>query len=414
MSQNNSVIEKLCKFIFIFSNIDTIFIDSSSNLKFEFGYTQVPEPLKQYFGTVYDILNNSETFSEYNIAFISTPYKLNFIYAKIYDSSEHVGNIIIGPYLIEEPTPIILQDVLFENKLPISLRHTLTQYYLSLPLISTYKAKSIAEFLAYFASDLNFIKTQTPNIENITYTSKSEQHDALNTVNKNNETPMDLIEKRYYTENEVMHAVENGDKEKVSRLFTEDFLLFNSIPDRIPNDPLRSRKNLGFVLNTLLRTAAKRGGLSPTYIHSLSEKFAIQIEKASSIQQIIDLQKDMLLGYSDAVRKFALKNFSYSIRKAIEFIRANLDQDLSLNTISDAIGISSFELSRQFKKETGEGITEYINKQRISEAVYLMENNNISITDIAYMAGFNDVNYFTKVFKKIKGVTPSEYRKNNT
>ena len=414
MSQNNSIIEKFCKFIFIFSNIDTVFIDSASNLKFEFGYTQVPEPLKQYFGTVQDMLNLSEVFSEYNTAFISTPYKLNFIYAKIYDSSEYVGNIIIGPYLIEEPTPIILQDVLFENKLPISLRHALTQYYLSLPLISTYKAKSIAEFLTYFSSDLNFIKTQTSNIGNVTYTSKSEQHDILNTGNKNNEIPMDLIEKRYRTENEFMHAVENGDKEKVNKLFTEDFLLFNSIPDRIPNDPLRSRKNLGFVLNTLLRTAAKRGGLSPTYIHSLSEKFAIQIEKASSIQQIIDLQKDMLLGYSDAVRKFALKNFSYSIRKAIEFIRANLNQDLSLNAISDAIGTSSFELSRQFKKETGEGITEYINKQRINEAIYLMDSDNISITDIAYMVGFNDVNYFTKVFKKIKGVTPSEYRKNNT
>ena len=68
-------------------------------------------------------------------------------------------------------------------------------------------------------------------------------------------------------------------------------------------------------------------------------------------------------------------------------------------------------LSRKFKKETGQSLTDYINKLRIKEALYMMENHNLSITDIAYMTGFNDVNYFTKVFKKYKRMTPSSYRK---
>lgn len=411
MLQNDPAIEKVCKFIFISSNIDTIFIDSASNLRFEFGYTQVPEPLKKYLGNTYDMLNLNEVLSQNNVVLVSTPYRLNFICAKLYDSLNYIGNIIVGPYLLEEPTTGILQDILFENKLPISLRHILNQYYLSLPLISAYKSKSIAEILAYLASNLNFIKTQTPNIGNISYTFKNEQHDILNPVTKTAETTMELIEKRYSIENEFMHAIENGDKEEIDRLLTEDSFLFNSIPDRIPNDPLRSRKNLGFVLNTLLRTAAKRGGLSPSYIHSISEKFAIQIEKASSIQQLKDLQKEMMYGYCDEVKKFTLKNYSHKIRKTIEFIRENFEQNLSLDTISNEIDISSYELSRQFKKETGESIIDYINKQRINESIYIIDNNNISITDIAYMVGFNDVNYFTKVFKKLKGLTPSEYKK---
>ena len=183
------------------------------------------------------------------------------------------------------------------------------------------------------------------------------------------------------------------------------------IPDRIPNDPLRSEKNLGITLNTSLRIAVERGGLHPLYIHSISEKFAIQIEKTTSIHQLAELQKIMLREYCEAVRKYSLKNYSFLIRKAIEYIRFHLEQELNLETISAAIHCSTFELSRKFKKETGQTLTDYINTLRINEAIYIMENRNFTITDIAYMVGFNDVNYFTKVFKKIKGMTPSAYRK---
>ena len=122
----------------------------------------------------------------------------------------------------------------------------------------------------------------------------------------------------------------------------------------------------------------------------------------------------MQLDYCDAVKKLSLKNYSSPIRKAIEFIRINLNQDLSLDSISVALHLSPSELSRQFKKETGENISDYVNKRRINEALYLLENESISITDVSYMVGFNDVNYFTKVFKKIKGMTPSRYRRSQS
>ena len=110
----------------------------------------------------------------------------------------------------------------------------------------------------------------------------------------------------------------------------------------------------------------------------------------------------MLREYCEAVRNYSLKDYSYLIRKAIEYIRFHLEQELNLDTISEAIHSSTYELSRKFKKETGQSLTDYINKLRIKEALYMMENHNLSITDIAYMTGFNDVNYFTKVFKKYK------------
>ena len=176
-------------------------------------------------------------------------------------------------------------------------------------------------------------------------------------------------------------------------------------------NPLRSQKNLAITFNTCLRIAAERGGLSPIVIHSISEKFAVQIEKTSSLKQLRELESVMLREYCEAVRKFSLKHYSFAIRKAVEYIHLNIEQELSLDTISEAIQVSKYELSRNFKKKTGRSITDYINNQRIKEASNLLENHNLNITDIAYMVGFNDVNYFTKMFKKMRGMTPSEYRR---
>lgn len=412
MSQYEDGIKKICKSIFALSNMNTAFIDSTSQLKFEYGDNYVFESLENHLGNMYDILQLHEIHSKHDVLFHSSSYKINFISAKIFEGMNYLGSIIIGPYLMEEPTTIMLQDVLFENKLSITFKHTLTQYYLSLPCISTYKAKIIAEFLAYSALMVDTIGCQIPNIGNIAYSSKTHYPLCSTTIKQKDDLSATLIEKRYHIENQLMFAVESGDKEKLDILVNEHLHSFASLSNRIPNNPLRTCKNVTFVVNTLLRKAAEKGGLSPVDIHSISENYAIQIEKASSLQQTFDIMKEMYVNYCTAVKNLSLKGFSHLIRKAIVFIRTNLDQDLSLEAISNAIQLSSYELSRQFKKETGQTITEYINKQRINEAVYMLRNTTISITDIAQFIGFNDPNYFTTVFKKIEGISPSEYRKN--
>jgi len=75
----------------------------------------------------------------------------------------------------------------------------------------------------------------------------------------------------------------------------------------------------------------------------------------------------------------------------------------------DHIHINPSYLSRKFKTETGMTISEFTNRKRVEEAKLYLQRDNISITDVAFMVGFNDVNYFTKVFKKYTSVTPSQF-----
>ncbi|HZT99337.1 MAG TPA: helix-turn-helix transcriptional regulator, partial [Ktedonobacteraceae bacterium] len=92
-------------------------------------------------------------------------------------------------------------------------------------------------------------------------------------------------------------------------------------------------------------------------------------------------------------------------------IRFTIDQPLSLSHIADTLGVHPSYLSRAFKKEVGMTLTDYINRLRIEEAKYLLDQGGISVTEAALNVGYNDPNYFSKVFTKLEHVTPQEYRK---
>ncbi len=95
-----------------------------------------------------------------------------------------------------------------------------------------------------------------------------------------------------------------------------------------------------------------------------------------------------------------------------EFIRENYTSDLSREGLAAAVGLSSDHLSRAFNKVTGKRIDEYINELRVEEARRRLRETEETIISIAFDVGFENVRTFNKVFGKIAGMTPSEWRKN--
>ena len=101
------------------------------------------------------------------------------------------------------------------------------------------------------------------------------------------------------------------------------------------------------------------------------------------------------------------------INSAISFINENYSEELSLSLIASGCYCNPSYLSYIMKKEYGMTVTDYINMVRINNAKELISISKISLTEIAYKVGFNDLAYFSRVFKKITNITPSEYRKNS-
>ena len=107
----------------------------------------------------------------------------------------------------------------------------------------------------------------------------------------------------------------------------------------------------------------------------------------------------------------ATANNNYTIM-ARDYIEKNYrNPEFSVKSVADYIKIDRTYLYRLFKEETGESVIDYINNRRISRAAEMLADESISIKDIAYSVGFADQMYFSRVFKKLKGKTPTQFRK---
>ena len=122
----------------------------------------------------------------------------------------------------------------------------------------------------------------------------------------------------------------------------------------------------------------------------------------------------MTVDYCDTINDHKLKCYSPLIKKAINYINLNLNNDLCVKDLADLFYVSPTYLSRLFKKEVKSSIVEYINTQRIKQSTYLLKDSNLPIHQISQIVGISDYNYFSRLFKKYMNKTPSQYRKDNT
>ncbi|MCP4231073.1 MAG: AraC family transcriptional regulator [bacterium] len=113
----------------------------------------------------------------------------------------------------------------------------------------------------------------------------------------------------------------------------------------------------------------------------------------------------------DTQKPTTRKIYVARINKVIDYIRDNLDSDLSLETLAGVAAFSPFHFHRIFKAFTDENLNEYVNRQRLELAAsYLKHNPERTITDIALSCGFSSSSNFARAFKKYFGVSASEFR----
>ena len=98
---------------------------------------------------------------------------------------------------------------------------------------------------------------------------------------------------------------------------------------------------------------------------------------------------------------------------AVDYIRKNLHQKLSIDTIAKFSYVSKSNFFKMFKDELGTSPNDFILHERITKAKELLSSNN-SIKETAFQTGFSDANYFNRVFKQLVGDTPKNYQKKIT
>ncbi|MGF7047807.1 YesN/AraC family two-component response regulator [Paenibacillus sp. DS2015] len=102
------------------------------------------------------------------------------------------------------------------------------------------------------------------------------------------------------------------------------------------------------------------------------------------------------------------------INKARAFIEVNLEHDVSLQRVARHVHVHPNHLSDVFKKETGATFGDFVTRIKIQRAMEIISESPAKVSDVAAQIGYGDVKYFSKIFNKHTGKTPSEFRENTT
>ena len=355
-----------------------------------------------------DFFEKNLPFNKNEIYVVSDMFMCSYIFIPLPESNPP-SILVLGPYTKELVTKNSINKKTVESALPAYINIQLEKFYSAVP---------------YFANDDTILALVNSfgdliykGFDNFTIIHKHMEREVeIPVFSQNSNSTKDtepwmavqLLERRYAKENELIDAVSKGLSHKAEMIFT-NIKPENALEHRL-TDSLRNTKNFLIILNTLLRKGAEQGKVHPYHIDVVSSDFALKIEATQNVEDCGELLKYMVKKYCRLVNKHSQKNYSLLIQKVITQIESDIASDLSLNNLSNIFEVNPSYLSTLFKKETGSTLTDFVNKQRIERAKELLISTNIQIQNIAQRCGMLDVNYFTKTFKKYTDLTPKKYR----
>lgn len=115
-------------------------------------------------------------------------------------------------------------------------------------------------------------------------------------------------------------------------------------------------------------------------------------------------------GYVSLNKTISSDKQTQTIMKLTEYLEENFRDPVSLDKLSEYVGLNKKYLCKIFKEYTSRTLVEYVNELRIENACYEISMAGKNITEAAFESGFNDSGYFCKMFKRYKGITPGEYK----
>ncbi|NLV36845.1 MAG: response regulator [Clostridiaceae bacterium] len=207
------------------------------------------------------------------------------------------------------------------------------------------------------------------------------------------------------TENELWHSIFNDMEEVVIQKANNilDNIIFAS------NDMKEAKLKLYEFFILMSRYLNKESQLK----HAVPEDVFEDLKNIESMGEARKYIHGYLYEILRALKEQRSSKTHDIMDKAIEFVHKNYCENLTLEAVAYEIGFSTYYFGKLFKKTYGVSFTDYLTSYRIEQAKKLLSSDPLlTVKGVTYRVGFMDPNYFTRVFKKSEGLTPTEYRTN--
>lgn len=306
-----------------------------------------------------------------------------------------------GPYLYHACTEEQFQRLIRQRGLSEDSIEAIRWYFKRVPVISDVLAwRRLFSMLLcrYFSNpDITVQPVECDHVEML----REKPASSLSSI------PYTSIEARYEAEAKMLDAIRRGDFSEAA--YQQNLFMSFSIDSRHP-DPLRNAKDMVIAASAIMRKAVQQAEVHPLYIDSLSGQLLTEIEAAENEAQVSALVPRMVRHYCLLVQTYSRERYSSVVRDVLNFVDFHYMEPLSLDSLAQRYAVNKNYLSTRFSKEVGMTLTDYINLTRVRRSLKLLKEASASMQEIAERVGFTNANYYTRIFKKIHGTTPNEYR----
>ena len=162
--------------------------------------------------------------------------------------------------------------------------------------------------------------------------------------------------------------------------------------------------------NSAATAAMLKAGADEGATLQLCHRNRLQISTAQSIDEMCLFLTESVNHLMDSIFQYSDVRHAHALHLCMQYIEVHYYEKVTLNQLAEMVYLSPSYLSRIFTKETGNSFNDYLNAVRINKAKSLLKYNDLRVADVANAVGFDDQSYFTKVFRRITGVTPVKYR----
>lgn len=312
--------------------------------------------------------------------------------------------ILLGPCVEEGWYEHIARTLLAELGIPEKAISLFKSYRCSLPISKKDYALKIALFLV---GELDG-KRMERRIKTILVGPKQDETDL---VFSSEYGDVSVTNKRYSLEDAFIRSISRGETENAYKAMSG----WKNVSSNLTflSDDLGSQIAGATALRTLVRMGAKLAGLSPVRIDSISQEYAQRMRHTASKKELDYLVMHLIEQICAEIRDMQESNYCPAVRKALDYIDANLSNSVDSAKVAEVLGMDRRLLVRTFSRETGMTVKQYLAKKRCEIAAELLRNSQSSIQNIAAYVGYTDNNCFSKIFKINQGCTPQDYRRNH-
>lgn len=213
---------------------------------------------------------------------------------------------------------------------------------------------------------------------------------------------------------ELQEQVKTGNFKEGKRQLTLslELLELRATSEHIPLTALLN--SFALRLMVIVIQIALSAGADPAEVTSIENDLAQDLSHISSLEGVKIWGENMLEKCINLLGSNQQFNQGQAlVRKAMDYIESNYANTLTLNLVATYVHLSPAYLSRIFSEKMGVGFTEYLAQVRLKKAKQRLRMSTETIDQIAAATGFNSSSYFSAIFKKHEGITPSEYRTNH-